>query len=78
MVAEEQKQLAPAVDYYFQALEIYAAYPGDHNQTIAMGSLSRVWQAAGAAPAFDKAAVPQRLAGILGIPPAEAAARLSQ
>ena len=42
-VMPEQEQLQEAVDSYFQAVEIYAAYPGDYNQTIALGSLARVW-----------------------------------
>jgi hypothetical protein len=73
-VAEEQERWSEAVDFYCKAAEIYAAYPGDYNQTIVMDSLKRVWQAA---PDFvGKTAVPGKLAAILAISPAAALARL--
>ena len=72
MVAEEQAKWQEAAEFLFQDLVISLEYNDEHGAGITMRSLARVWKASG-----DEAIV-GRLAAVLGVSAAEAAALLSQ
>ncbi|MDV7392643.1 tetratricopeptide repeat protein, partial [Arthrospira platensis SPKY1] len=65
-VAEEREQWQSAVGYFFNALETYVAYQDEHNRNIVLRGLGRVWQAT------QDAALPARVAAILGVSQSEA------